>query len=80
MFRRRIGTIETTRTTETTSIMHLDRNEFYPDDWGDRGKFEAIIWKRSQTTETNGKIKAIPEIITVVLVIGGKGGLGASEV
>ena len=32
--------------TETTLV------EFYPDNRGDRVNFEAIIWKRSQMTET----------------------------
>ena len=35
----------------------LDRVEFYPDD---RVNFEAIIWKRSQTTETIGTIEGYP--------------------
>ena len=38
----------------------LDRVEFYPDDRDDRVNFEAIIWKRSQTTETIGTIEGYP--------------------
>ena len=35
----------------------LDRVEFYPDDRDDRVNFDAIIWKRAQTTETIGTIE-----------------------
>ena len=38
----------------------LDRVEFYPDDRDDHVNFEAIIWKRSQTTETIGTIEGYP--------------------
>ena len=38
--------------------------------------FEAIIWKRSQTTETS---KVIPEIITFIPVIGRKFGLDTPD-
>lgn len=38
----------------------LDRIELYPDDWDDRVKFEAIIWKHSQTTATIGTIEGYP--------------------
>ena len=44
--------------------LELDRAEIYPDD---RVKFEAIIWKHSQTTETIGRSLAIPEFITIIL-------------
>ena len=47
---------QTIRTTETTSIAS-DRVEFYQDDRDDRLNFEAIIRKRSQTTETIGTIE-----------------------
>ena len=57
----------------------LDRIEFYPNDREDRVNFEAIIWKRFQTTETIKKIEAIPEIITFIPVIGGKIGLDGAE-
>ena len=40
--------------------LDLDRVEFYPDDRDDHVNFEAIIWKRSQTTETIGTIEGYP--------------------
>ena len=57
----------------------LDRVELYPDD--PSVNFEAIIWKRSQTTETIGTIEGYPlEIITIIPVIENKFGLDATEV
>ena len=41
-------------------VDRLDRVEFYPDDRDDHESFEAIIWKRSQTTETIGTIEGYP--------------------
>ena len=38
----------------------LDRTEFYPDDWDDHVKFEAIIWKHSQTIGTIETIEGYP--------------------
>ena len=57
----------------------LDRIEFYPDDREDHVNFEAIIWKRFQTTETIETIEAIPKNITFIPVIGGKSGLDGAE-
>ena len=37
---------------DSDDLDRLDRGEFYPDDRDDHVNFEAIIWKRSQTTET----------------------------
>ena len=45
---------QTTRTTETTSIAWIELSR------DDRVNFEAIIWKRSQTTETIGTIEGYP--------------------
>ena len=53
----RIGTIIWKRYPEgrkRTGRDRLDRIEFYPDDRDDHVNFEAIIWKRSQMTETIG--------------------------
>ena len=50
---------QTTRTTETTSIAWIEF-KFYPDDRDDLVIFEAIIRKRSQTTETVGTIEGYP--------------------
>ena len=38
----------------------LERIELYADDRDDRVNFEAIIWKRSQTTETIETIDSCP--------------------
>ena len=51
------GRSQTTRTTETTSIAWIELSR------DDRANFEAIIWKRSQTTETIGTITFIPVIV-----------------
>ena len=45
--------------TETTSIDHLNRVEFYLDDWEDHVNFE-VIQKCSQMTETIRMIKGYP--------------------
>ena len=45
---------------DSDDLDRLDRVEFYPDDRDDRVNFEAIIWKRSQTTETIGTIEGYP--------------------
>ena len=47
----------------------LDRIEFYPDD---RVNFEAIIWKRSQTTESIGTIEGYPRRHRSYLKNGGR--------
>ena len=56
----------------------LDRIELYADDRDDRVNFEAIIWKRSQTTVTIERSIAVPEIITFILAIGNLLGLGVA--
>ena len=47
----------------------LDRVEFHPDDRDDHVNFEAIIWKRSQTTEAIETIiwkLPIPRVVRIV--------------
>ena len=56
----------------------LERIELYADDRDDRVNFEAIIWKRSQTTVTIERSIAVPEIITFILAIGNLLGLGVA--
>ena len=75
-----IETIETTRTIETTSITWIELSSIRTIGTIVENLKRSYLWKRSQTTETNETIKAIPENITVILVIGGKCGLDASEV
>ena len=64
-----------TRTTETTSIAWIELSS-NPDDPNVHVNFEAIIWKRSQTTETIG---TIPEIITFIPIIENKFGPDGAE-
>ena len=45
---------------DSDDLDRLDRVEFYLDDRDDHVNFEAIIWKRSQTTETIGTIEGYP--------------------
>ena len=63
-----IGTIIYGNATQTNAndpddwddLDRLDRIEFHPDDRDHRVNFEAIIWKRSRTTETIGTIEGYP--------------------
>ena len=48
---------------DPVDLDHLDRVEFHPEDRDDRVNFEAIIWKRSQRTETIGTIRGTPTTI-----------------
>ena len=67
---------QTTRTTETTSIAWKELSSIRT-----IGMiiFEAIIWKRSQTTRRSGWSKAIPEVITLFPVIENKFGPDGAE-
>ena len=51
-----LGRLQTTRTTETTSITWIELSQ------DDRVNFEAIIWKQCQTIGTIGTIIFIPVI------------------
>ena len=62
-----LGRLQTTRTTETTSIAWIELSQ------DDRVNFEAIIWKRSQTIGTIGTI-------TFITVIENKFSLDGTEV
>ena len=61
--------LQTTGTTETTSIAWTELSSIQTIRTFVNVHFEAIIWKRSQTTETIGTIEgAIPEVITFIPV------------
>ena len=63
MFRRSgrsYGNATQTIANDPDDLDRLDRVEFYPDDRDDHVNFEAIIWKRSQTTEAIGTIESYP--------------------
>ena len=51
-----LGRLQTTRTMETSLIAWIELSR------DDGVNFEAIVWKRSQTTGTIGKITFIPVI------------------
>ena len=67
---------QTTRTTETTSIAWKELSSIRTIGMI---MFEAIIWKRSQTTRRSGWSKAIPEVITLFPVIENKFGPDGAE-